>query len=163
MLQRIILICLVLLAGCTAKTLPEGFSGPTATVRDSYANYVKGGFFRSEKVDLFIMQEMDGKYVDNSVLATYRASFKSSLGFALKPQAHERRIPVRPMTVTLAVVTQYAAGGQYGGSREPETLTTRKIRLNPVAGQTYVVKGRVDGERNASVWLETAGGQKVAD
>ena len=157
MKRRALLVCLLLLAGCTTKTLPDGFSGPTATVRDSYANFAKGGFLRHEKVDLFVMREMDGKYIDNSMLATYRASFKSSLGFALKPQAHERRIPVRPMTVTLAVVRQYAAGGQYGGSREPETLVTRKIKLNPVAGATYVVKGRVEGG-TASVWLRTAGG-----
>lgn len=162
MKRRALLVCLLLLAGCTTKTVPDGFSGPTATVRDSYANFVKGGFFRSEKVDLFIMREMDGKYIDNSMLATYRASFKSSLGFALKPQALERRIPVRPMTITLAVVTQYAAGGQYGGSREPETLVTRKIKLNPVAGETYVVKGRVEGGA-ASVWLETAGGKAIGD
>jgi hypothetical protein len=147
------------LAGC-AKTLPDNYLGPTAVVKDTYANFVKGGFFRSEKVDLFIVREMNGKYIDNSVLATYRASFKSSLGFALKPLAYERRIPIKPMTVTLAAVTQYAAGGQYGGSREPETLVMRQIKLNPVAGETYVVRGRVE-DGNASVWLETAGGKIV--
>jgi hypothetical protein len=118
MKRRVVLVCALLLAGCV-KTLPDNYSGPTAVVKDSYANFVKGGFFRHEKVDLFVMQTMDGNLIDNGQLATGRASLKSSLGFALKPEAYERRVPIRPMTITLAAIISYAAGGQYSGSREP--------------------------------------------
>ncbi|WP_162918390.1 hypothetical protein [Taklimakanibacter deserti] len=152
---------LLLLAGCT-KTLPDNYSGPTAVVKDTYANYVEGGFFRDEKVDLFVMQTMDGKLIDNGQLATARASFKSSLGIALKPQAYERRVPIRPMTIGLAAIISYAAGGQYGGSREPQTMASRKVKFNPVAGETYVVRGRIARD-NSAVWLETASGRIVSE
>lgn len=154
-------ICGVLLAGCT-KTLPDNYSGPTAIVRDTHANYVEGGFLRHEKVDLFVMETMDGKLIDNGQLATARASFKSSLGFKLKPQSFEKPLPIRPMTVTLAAIIVYAAGGQYGGSREPETMATRKLRFTPVAGETYVVRGQIARDKS-SVWLETAGGRIVGE
>jgi hypothetical protein len=122
----------------------------------------KAGFFRDERVDLFVMQTMDGKLIDNGQLATARASFKSSLGIALKPQAHERRVPIRPMTITLAAIIGYAAGGQYGGSREPRTMASRTIKFHPVAGETYVVRGRIARD-NSAVWLETASGQIVSE
>jgi hypothetical protein len=157
----LISICLTLVTAC-AKTLPDNYSGPTAVVRDTHANYVEGGFFRDEKVDLFVMQTMDGKLIDNGQVATARASFKSSLGFALKPSSFERPVPIRPMTVGLAAIVVYAAGGQYGGSREPQTMATRKLKFNPVAGETYVVRGTITRD-TSSVWLETASGQMVSE
>ncbi|MGE0283927.1 MAG: hypothetical protein AB7P20_25395 [Rhizobiaceae bacterium] len=161
MRRWLLLLCVLALVGC-AKTLPDNYSGPTAVVKDTYANFVKGGFLRHEKVDLFIMQTMDGKLIDNGLLATARAGFKSSLGFSIKPQTFERPIPARPMTVTISAVISYAAGGVYGGSREPATMATRKIRFNPVAGETYIVRGRI-AEDNSAVWLETASGRIVSD
>ncbi len=157
----LLFVCVILLAGCV-KTLPDNYSGPTAVVKDSCANYVKGGFLRDEKVDLFVMETMDGKLIDNGLLATARASFKSSLGFALKPQAFERRVPIRPMTISLSAIIDYAAGGQYGGSKEPRTMASRRIKFTPVAGEIYVVRGRIESD-NSAVWLETASGQIVSE
>jgi hypothetical protein len=152
---------MLLPTGCV-KTLPDNYSGPTAIVKDTYANYIKGGFMRDEKVDLFVMQTMDGKLIDKGLMATARASFKSSLGFALKPRAFERPLPVRPMTVMLAAIIDYAAGGVCNGSREPRTMANRKISFTPVAGETYVVRGRITAD-NSAVWLETASGKVVGE
>lgn len=49
MRRRFLLVCMLLLAGCAAKLVPDDYAGPTAVVKDSFSNYVTGGFLKSDK------------------------------------------------------------------------------------------------------------------
>lgn len=153
---RILFVCALLLAGCAAKLVPDDFAGPTAVVKDSNANYVKGGFFKSDKAEIFSMMKVDGKPIDNALSRT--AIYSDGMGFGMSLQNHERRVPIKPMKVELLGLVYYPA--PISSLLNPTYETRRTVQFRPVAGQTYVVRGRL-GKSGSSVWIETAGGQKV--
>jgi hypothetical protein len=153
---RIVVVFALLLAGCAAKLVSDDFAGPTALVKDSYSNFVRGGLFKSDKADFFVMTRADGKKIEDAV--TWTAMVSDGMGFSMKPQNHERRVPIKPMKVDLLGLVYYPA--PISGLLNPTYETRRTVQFQPVAGQTYVVRGRL-GKAGSSVWIETAGGQRV--
>jgi len=147
---------LLLLAGCAAKLVPDDYAGPTAVVRDSFSNYVTGGFLKSDKAHFFVMTKVDGKKIEEAL--TWTAMMSDGMGSAMKPQSHERRVPIKPMKVELLGVIYYPA--PISTLLNPTYETRRTVQFHPVAGETYVVRGRL-GESGSSVWIETAGGRRV--
>lgn len=157
MKRRILLIVgVLLLAGCAAKLVPDDYAGPTAVVRDSYSNYVTGGLFKSDKADFFVMTKADGKKIEEAL--TWTAMVSDGMGFAMRPQNHQRRVPIKPMKVDLLGVVYYAA--PISSLTNTTYETRRTVSFHPVAGQTYVVRGRL-GKSGSDVWIETAGGKRV--
>jgi hypothetical protein len=71
---RILFVCALLLAGCAANLVSDDFAGPTALVKNSYSNYVKGGLFKSDKADFFVITKADGKKIEDSVTLTAMVS-----------------------------------------------------------------------------------------
>lgn len=161
MKRRALLVCAVLLAGCgTTKLVPDDYAGPTAMVRDSGVNPTGGG--QATQSQYFVLAAVDGKEIPNS----FSQALAGAEGYT-NFQARERKIPVRPLKVTLRAVAYFPNGikGQPGvaGLDEIAAATTLKtVNFSPVAGETYVVRGRAD-ERAGSVWIETASGQRVTD
>lgn len=156
MRRRLVLVCLLLLAGCAAKLVPDDYAGPTAVVKDSNANFVSGGLFKSDKAEIYSMMKVDGKPIDNALSRT--ASASEGLGMGMRVKEHERRVPIKPMTVELLGLVYYPA--PISTLFNPTYETRRTVQFSPVTGQTYVVRGRL-GEGGSSVWIETASGQKV--
>lgn len=158
MMRGIILAFVLLLAGCGGKVLKDDYAGPTAILRDSYANQRKGGVFTPDSVQVFAASHVDGKFVENGSLKTGYASVGSVYGFGLKPKSFERRVPVKAMKVRLMGVIHYT------GPREPSTRVQRDVTFHPAAGQTYIVRGRIDeSSSDSSVWIETMSGKRVTE
>lgn len=146
----------LLLAGCATKLVSDDYAGPTAVVKDSYADYEKGGVFKSDKAKFFVMTKADGKKIEEAL--TWTAMISDGMGSSMRPQNHQRRVPIKPMKVELLGVVYYPAPITQLTNKTFETRRT--VSFSPVAGQTYVVRGRL-GESGSDVWIETAGGKRV--
>lgn len=157
MKRRIFLIAsALLLAGCAAKLVPDDYAGPTAIVRDSNANYVSGGFFKSDHAEIYSMTAVDGKGIPNAFSSTSIAS--EGLGMGMRLKNEERRVMIKPMKVTLFALVYYPA--PISTLFNKTYATEKKVSFHPVAGQKYVVRGKL-GDSGSDVWIETAGGKRV--
>lgn len=159
MKRRILLVCAVLLTGCAAKLVPDDYTGPTALVRDSSVNSGPG---KSSYSQYFAVIAVDGKEVPNS----FSQALAGAEGYA-NFQVHERKVPVRSMKVTLRAVAYFPNGlKQPAGPSQMDHVSAgiiqNTVSFLPVAGETYVVRGKV-GERGGAAWIETAAGQRVTD
>lgn len=157
MKRRILLMVgALLLTGCAAKLVPDDYAGPTAVVRDSNANYVSGGFFKSDHAEIYSMTAVDGKGIPNAFSSTSIAS--EGLGMGMRLKNEERRVMIKPMKVTLFALVYYPA--PISTLFNKTYATEKKVNFHPVAGQKYVVRGKL-GESGSDVWIETAGGKRV--
>ncbi|MGE4247815.1 MAG: hypothetical protein AB7F09_00390 [Parvibaculaceae bacterium] len=142
--------------------MPDDYTGATAVVRDSSVNPAGSGQASAGHSQYFVLAAVDGKEVPNSFSQTF-AGAEGHTNF----QAHERKVPVRPLKVTLRAVAYFPNGlkgkGGASGLDEITTAATQKtVSFVPEAGETYVVRGQAD-ERTGSAWIETSGGQRVTD
>ncbi|MGE3830756.1 MAG: hypothetical protein AB7F76_07160 [Parvibaculaceae bacterium] len=151
-----VVLCALVLTGCATKLLDDNYAGPTAIVKDTVTNYDEGTWIRPASVQIYVLSHVDGTYIETASAATANATFKSSLGFGLTPKSHERRVPIKPMTIVLQAIMDY----EY--PREPIIRARRELKFHPKAGQVYYVRGRIEPE-NSSVWIENANGQRVTD
>lgn len=159
MRRRVLLfVCVLLLSGCAAKLVPDDYAGPTAMVRDSNANAVNGGLFKSDHVEIYAMTAVDGKGIPNAFGSTSSAS--EGLGMGMRVKNEERRVLIKPMKVTLFAIVFYPAEISALFNKTYETRKT--VNFHPDAGQTYVVRGKL-GDSGSDVWIETAGGKRVTN
>ncbi len=157
MKRRIFLMAgALLLAGCAAKLVPDDYAGPTAMVRDSNANYVSGGFFKSDRAEIYSMTAVDGKGIPNAFSSTSSAS--EGLGMGMRLKNEERRVMIKPMKVKLFALIYYPA--PISTLFNKTYATEKTVNFHPVAGQKYVVRGKL-GDSGSDVWIETAGGKRV--
>lgn len=152
-MNRIIatLLFCVALTGCATKLVPDDFAGPTATLRDSNVpDSIK-------KADFFYAGQVDGKTIQNTFSRTVERN--SGLGLYMKTVSHERRVPIKKMTVRLEGRTHYAAPilALFGD----ETYNVSgEVTFQPKPGRTYVVKG-VLGKGKSAVWIQDSRGRIV--
>lgn len=146
-----ILICAtaaLLLSACqTYQPVPEGYSGPTATLFDS------GTRVSGAKAQLFVAQEIDGNGIADSFGASAMAS--QGQGFRLNMQVVFRKLPVRQMKIKLygGVATGapiHALFDQLTGSVQS---VDGIVDFAPVAGASYSVKGELK-DAGSSIWIE---------
>lgn len=157
MRRLISLAAVLLLMGCATNPLPDDYVGQTAVVKDSHANYVEASGMKPEHVELFAMTHVDGKFIWNTRNNTVAATQTNSGGRLIIVGA-ERKVPIRPLKVELVGLI-HASGPLFAPSARE---TQRTVNFTPVAGETYVVRGRLAGA-GFEVWLETAGGKRVAE
>jgi len=144
-------------AACTTVTpsLPPGYSGPTAEIRDSVT--VKS----RSNADFFYIASVDGNAVEQSLDKTVGANFGQ--GFNMNPQIVQRTVPARSMKLELVGRTHHAAPIQSLFSTEFQVKGP--LSFTPEAEHTYIVHGEL-GENYSAVWLEDLGsgtivGQKI--
>jgi hypothetical protein len=137
------------LIGCAAyQPVPEGYTGPTAKVADT-GDYVDA----YTKGQIFALMAVDGQRIKDSFWASNMAS--QGQGFTLSMDVQERKVPVRPMQVTLRgshltgapihAIMAKAAGTYFS--------VEGTVPFTPQADTLYVVKG-VLGNGASSVWIE---------
>lgn len=138
----------ILLHGCaTYNPIPEGYTGPVATIADS-------GFAESNaKAQIFALMEIDGNKIQNSFGASAAAS--QNQGFRLTTRFVSRPIPARPMKVKLTgshttAAPIHALFSQASGSF---FSVDGIVDFTPAPGGNYVVKGDLKKE-GSSVWIE---------
>lgn len=143
----------LLLMGCAKQLLPDDYAGATAVVKDSFANYAEADGLKSERVELFAMMEVDGKIIPNAIGSTTGASVNAG---RLRLMAGERRVPVKAMKVKLRAFLYDPSLFARNFTHDTE----RTVSFTPVAGETYIIRGKL-GETGSSVWIETANGQRI--
>jgi hypothetical protein len=147
--QLFVMLAVLLLVGCATLYEPvlQGYDGPTARLSDTVV--AESG----SKGQFFVLAKVDGKDVNNSILASREASHGQ--GFALTTSRVTRLLPVTTMTVKLIGTHQTAAPIHELASRAAGTFFSveGKVVFTPVAGAEYVVKGVLEKD-NSSVWIE---------
>lgn len=135
-----------LLGGCVtyAPSIPPGYTGPRATVRDTALTH------SSSKVDFFYVDKINGADIAESRTESLVAN--QGRGFMMSPVLLDRELPAgTPVKLTLVARTEYAA---------PILALTNavyqvrgEVTITPAEDRTYTVKG-VLGEDYSAVWLE---------
>lgn len=149
-------LVLAVLTGCASyKPVPDGYTGQVATVGDS-------GFAEDfSKAQLFVLAEIDGNRIDDSMTETRLAS--QGQGARLTMGVLSRQIPARPMKVRLIASHTTAAPIMAIASQMAGTFYSVDgvVDFSPKPDGKYVVKGDLKKE-GSSVWIEdAASGQPV--
>lgn len=152
MLKKMVAAVVVTAAfgGCaTYSPVPEGYTGPTASVADS------GRQEDGTKAQLFAMTNIDSHRVMNAFWASSSASY--GRGFALSMSIPERKVPAKPMNVTLRGSHATAAPIHAIASQMAGTFFSVEgiVAFDPKPNGRYVVKGELK-KGASSVWIEDA-------
>lgn len=140
-----------LLAACTSNPIPEGYTGPTAHINDSWTA------LSERAADIFYLAAIDGRQIQNDLAVTAGANYGN--GFSLTPYGYGRDVPARAATFTIVGRTHYAAPILEMTNRIFEVRGD--IQFAPEPNRSYVVKGKLGNDYSA-VWIEDAAtGQPV--
>jgi hypothetical protein len=152
-MRRLMILTALLLTSCAASPIPEGYSGPIATIRDS-------AFSESNsRAQFFFLSEINGNRVDN-VLGKTRAANRGA-GFSLRTLEFSRDLPAKSTLLTLTGQVSYGAPMQEILNASTVYSVTRRITFAPESNKMYVVRGTLTAETR-EVWLEEAeGGKRV--
>ena len=144
-----VLLALPLVGCATYKPVPEGYTGPIATVADS--GFTEDG----TKAQLFVLSEVDGNRIRTSFEASANASYGK--GFSLTTVFVKREVPAKPMKVKLLASHTTGAPIQALFSQVAGTFFSVEgtVDFNPQPNGSYVVKGELKKEGSA-VWIEDA-------
>lgn len=145
------------LSGCaTYQPVPQGYSGPTATIHDS-------GFSEdSTKAQFFAVVAVNGQSISNAFGDSTQAS--AGRGAQLRTIYTYRDVKAEPMKLTLRGSHATGAPIHAMASQMAGTFFTVEgvVDFTPQAGATYVVKGELS-KAQSSVWIEDmATKQKVS-
>jgi hypothetical protein len=137
----------LLFGGCATyeKPIPEGYSGPVATVADS------GQVQSSKLVHIYEMTQVDGRKLQGSHLATLHAN--QGRGFSQTPVILTNKVPARELRVSLGAATVYAA--PILAMTNPTCRVNGEAKFNAEADKMYRVTGALTPEQCA-VWIEDA-------
>lgn len=145
----------LLLSGCVtyAPTLPAGYTGPRATIRDTSLTH------GASKVEFFIVDKVNGSDVEDSATKTRIAN--QGRGFMMTPENVQHEVPAgRPITLDIRARTSYAA--PILELTMPVYEVKGQITFTPEADRIYAVKGQL-GEDYSAVWVEDTTTQQVID
>lgn len=140
------IVAVLTMLGCATNPLPDDYSGPKATLRDTVTNY------NGSKADYFFLYQYNGRRVRQS----YDVSVDDSrgMGFTLAPPVEFARfIPIEAGRYYLIGRTHYAAPIQE--LAHGVYLVKGEVTFTPRAGATYVIRGVLSAVRS-EVWIEDA-------
>lgn len=142
-----LLVALALHGCATYKPVPEGYTGPVATVADSG---IPGDGSKSQ---IFGLVEVDGKAIDTSFSASgpERSLWRSTLA----TRFISRSVPATPMKVKLVGSHITLAPIQAIASQMAGTFfsVSGTVDFRPVPGGNYIVKGELK-KGASSIWIE---------
>ncbi len=136
-------------------SVPEGYTGPTATIQDTAT---KTGVIKAES---FQVSKINGQFDNNSPMAT---SYGGGVGVTLKES--KRTVPANtPLTLSLYGGNIYAADGAALADRltgQAKKSVSGDVTFTPKKDRVYKVNG-VAGKETSSIWIEESSGKKVTD
>jgi len=140
----------LLLAGCATTappTVPRGYSGPIAYLKDS------GRMESGTKGQLFYLAEIDGQAVFSSLAQTQRDNHGRGMSLALSLIQHT--VPARPLRLKLIATHITGAPIHEMAARAGGTYfeTSREISFTPAPNGEYRVAGRLQGQ-GFELWIE---------
>ncbi|MBI2726001.1 MAG: hypothetical protein HYX42_07100 [Polaromonas sp.] len=139
------LVLMAFLTGCAnlQPAIPEGYTGPKATVRDS------GMPVAGNLAHVFTVSQVDGRSIRNSRGATLSANY--GRGFSITPTVIARDVPAGSLKLTLSGQTMYAA--PILAMMNPTCTVEGVVEVFIEKDTPYIVKGLLD-QNACSVWLE---------
>jgi hypothetical protein len=152
--RHAILISLAfLLSGCASYSpVPSGYSGSLAIIQDTMKSRSR------TSVDLFYLEKIDGKTIDNSLSATVQAN--SGRGLMMEPRIIERSVPTVAGTFTIVGRTHRAA--PILELAEKVYRVSGDVRFTPQPDHRYILRGSLD-ETHSEVWIEDMGTGEIMD
>ena len=151
MRQLTFIIVPVLLAGCAtvSKPVPEDYKGPVVEVADT------GKQEDGSKGQFFVLEEIDGKRIENAVYESRAASYGK--GATLTSRYTVRNVPTRPMQVKLVGTHQTGAPIHEIASKMAGTFFRVEgvVEFKPAEGNRYQVTGELTKEKSC-VWIADA-------
>jgi hypothetical protein len=146
-MQKLVTLAVVtvLLGGCAtfSSPIPENYSGPLATIKDSVKSY------GVRKADLFYVTHVNEIKIEDSRSKTRQVNY--GRGMNMTPVVLERKVPAQSSTVKIVGRTEYAA---------PILALTNTVyeisgdvKFTPEKDRAYIVKGEL-GENYSAVWIE---------
>lgn len=146
MFRRLAIVASALfLVGCAySPSVPENYSGPRASLDDSFKVHNRS------KADFFVAETIDGNQIDNSLLATVRAN--KGRGMIMTPMSIARPLVAEnPVKVGVRGRTHHAA--PILGLTQTVYQVQGVIEFTPQANVKYVVRGEL-GPSYSAVWIE---------
>jgi hypothetical protein len=135
----------VALSACATPPLTAGYTGPTATLKDS--SLVSPG---EACGDFFFLNEYAGKSADNALQASARANYGSGPVIRV---ANEFSRPVPARTSTFFIVGRTHCGAPIMEMMRTVYLVGGNVEFTPQADGVYVIKGELSPDHSA-VWIE---------
>jgi hypothetical protein len=155
--SKLSLLALLALTGCAtfSPSIPDTYKGPVASVADT------GRQEDGTKGQFFVLTEIDGRSIENSLHETRSAS--SGQGFALTSRFTTRSVPATALKVKLIGTHLAAAPIQAMVGRAAGTFFSVDgvVDFKPVEGKKYVVTGELKKERSC-VWIQEDGAAQPA-
>ncbi|MDR1967393.1 MAG: hypothetical protein LBQ32_01695 [Burkholderiaceae bacterium] len=136
------------ITGCAtyAPSVPKGYAGPQSVLDDSAKTY------SNSKADFFVVEQVDGADVDNSLNETFRRN--QGRGMSMTPYFISRPIAAeKPLKVAIKGRTYYATPIQALTSTVYQLKGV--VEFTPKARARYIVRGEL-GESYSAVWIEEA-------
>ena len=150
----VLVTSLLLLSGCVSfkSPLPEGYSGTTSTISDSFSNH------EGSTAHFYIVNKVNGLDIEDSGYKTRVVN--SGRGFNMTPTMVSREVATISQIISIAGFVQFATDGQamFGDSM----LVTGDIEFTPVTGERYKVNGKLT-KNGSEVWLENSSGEVVSE
>ena len=140
------------LSGCVTSPIPDNYSGPLATIRDTAIPET------ANRSQFFFLAEVDGQPVSNA--RSVSKSANSGRGFGLAPKPFSREVAAKQSTFTLKAEVEYGAPIQAMLNAGTLYKAEKKVTFTPQSKRTYVVKGTLSADKQ-DVWLEDDAGQRV--
>ena len=140
-----------IMTGCVSfqPSIPEGYSGPRATINDTYSNHT------GSKAHFYVLTKIDEKSVEDSGYKTRVDNH--GRGFNMTPYMVSREVTVDSHVFTIMGFVQFATDGQ--GMFSDHMMVTKTVNLAPQAGEIYKVAGELN-KNGSDVWLEDSNGNK---
>ena len=133
-----------LISACVTNPIPDDYTGPRATINDTY-----GKTWSERAANFFFVDEVDGKNIADALSATTQSNY--GRGFELQPAAYSRQVPAQSATFTIVGRTHYAA--PILELTNPVYQVKGTVTFTPQPNHYYVVKGTLTPEYSA-VWIE---------
>ena len=149
----LISVVMITLAGCaTYKPVPDGYSGPTASIKDTYVNKT------ATSAHYFELNKVNGKYVSSSFGETRGRNY--GRGMIFDPVMVEREVLPEEQVFTIVGHVFFPTDAQllFGNTLKVEGT----VKFVPEAGETYLVRGSIS-ESISEVWIENSRGKIVGE
>jgi len=148
-----ILMVMISVSGCaTFEPVPEGYQGPTATIKDTYSN--KTATF----AHYFELDKVNGNQIAGSFGETRSKNY--GRGTYFEPAMVERKILPEEQVLSISGYVFFPTDAQllFGDLLEVKGEFT----FTPKADETYLVKGSIN-KKESEVWLEDSEGNVVSE
>lgn len=151
-MKKILLIVVLFLSGCssTDSPIPDDYTGAISNFESSELRY------SDSKVDLFFLEKVDDKNINNSLIATGSATYVK--GYSLVTDHLVIGVPSEAGLFTITARTLYAAPIQTFSNTVFKI--SGEVQFSPKPDTTYIVKGKLE-EGYAAVWIEEKSTGKV--